>query len=147
MQSLGSQIRAERNRRGLTITEIAEVSGCSPTMISMLERSQRSIVSSRAGALLSALGLRLVIVRAAAGGDLPSRKLGRDGWTRLDPPAWVRTSGGYVIAWVHLEAGAGARGPRRWRWSTLCTEGEDPRYAPSAAAAMEAADLHLAGSE
>ena len=119
----------------MTIAEIAEVSGCSPTMISMLERSQRSIVSSRADALLSALGLRLVIVRAAAN-DLPSRKLSRDGWTRLDPPAWV-----------HLEPGGGARGPRRWRWSTACTEGEDPRYAPSAAAAMEAADLHLAGSE
>ena len=61
-----------------------------------------------------------------------------DGWHCAESGAWIRYQGGAPVAYVtRLQ-------PNVWRWYT---DPADPSYALTAALAMEAADLHITGSE
>lgn len=62
---IGAQIRAERRRRGLTGSELAEASSVSKSVLSRLERGERPAIHPAAQALLDALGLQIVIVPAS----------------------------------------------------------------------------------
>ena len=62
MTTIGEQIRAERRRRGLTGSELAEASSVSQAVISRIERGVRPSIHPAAEALLEALGLKILIV-------------------------------------------------------------------------------------
>lgn len=64
MEDLGSQIRAERQRRGMSGRDLADLAGLSAVHVSLLERGRRSILTASARAVFRALGLRLVIALA-----------------------------------------------------------------------------------
>lgn len=163
MNDLGSLIREERLRWGLTQTDVATAAGLTTAAICQIEMGRRPIVRASAQAILSALRLELVLlpsagnprsaVECALPDDLelvllpgagnprsPVKFPLPNGWHRLRAPAWICTYRGMVVAWVHLEPdGAGAH---RWRWGTFASD--DLRYAATAASAIEAADLYLA---
>lgn len=139
MDDLGSMIRGARLSLGLTQTDVAADAGVTAATVCNLERGRTPAIQPSAQAILSALRLELVLLPGVGNPSGPPEFPLRDGWHRLQAPAWVRTYRRMVVAWVYLEiAGTGAR---RWRWGTFV--GDQLRYAATAADAIEAADLYL----
>lgn len=87
---IGARIRAEREGRGWSLTELAERASVSRAMIHKVERGDSSPTANLLGKLSGAFGLSMstLLARAeAAGGDL----LRRD-----DQPVWTDPETGYV---------------------------------------------------
>lgn len=59
-EAVGRELRAERQRAGRTLTDVAEESGVSMQYLSEVERGLKEPSSEILGAVAGALGLRLV---------------------------------------------------------------------------------------
>jgi transcriptional regulator with XRE-family HTH domain len=115
-QRLGAHIKAEREGRGWSLTDLAARSGVSRAMINKVERGESSPTASLLGRLSGAFGLTLSTLLArteAMGGG----RLARAG----DQPRWEDPATGYVrrqvapspgsdlpLDLVHVELPAGA---------------------------------------
>jgi transcriptional regulator with XRE-family HTH domain len=89
-KKLGSRIRAERESRGWSLTDLAERAKVSRAMIHKVERGESSPTAHLLGKLSGAFGLSMstLLARAeASGGDL----LRRD-----DQPIWTDPETGYI---------------------------------------------------
>jgi transcriptional regulator with XRE-family HTH domain len=87
---IGARIRAERETRGWSLTELAERAKVSRAMIHKVERGDSSPTANLLGKLSGAFGLSMstLLARAeAAGGDL----LRKD-----DQPVWTDPETGYI---------------------------------------------------
>ncbi|HLP66117.1 MAG TPA: XRE family transcriptional regulator [Rhizobium sp.] len=101
-RSIGERVRALRSESGLTLDQLAEVSGVSRAMISRIERAETSPTAVLLARLCSALGLSLSVFFDTAG-DV-SEPLAR----RVDQPVWRDPESGYLRRTV-APAGTGAR--------------------------------------
>jgi transcriptional regulator with XRE-family HTH domain len=63
-EAVGQELRDERRRAGLTLTDVAEESGVSMQYLSEVERGLKEPSSEILGAVAGALGLRLVDLTA-----------------------------------------------------------------------------------
>ncbi|MFC3163361.1 helix-turn-helix domain-containing protein [Ciceribacter thiooxidans] len=89
-RSIGERVRALRNERGLTLDQLAEMSGVSRAMISRIERAETSPTAVLLARLCSALGLSLsVFFDTAAGASEPLAR-------RVDQPVWRDPESGYL---------------------------------------------------
>jgi len=87
---LGARIRAERESRGWSLTELADRATVSRAMIHKVERGDSSPTANLLGKLSGAFGLSMstLLARAeAAGGDLVRRE---------DQPVWTDPETGYI---------------------------------------------------
>lgn len=101
-RSIGTRVRTLRSERGLTLDQLAEMSGVSRAMISRIERAEASPTAALLARLCSALGLSLSVFFDAAGDA--SEPLAR----RVDQPIWRDPESGYLRRTV-APAGTGAR--------------------------------------
>ena len=88
---LGARIRIERQRRGWSLTELAQKSGVSRAMINKVERGEASPTASLLGRLSGAFGLTLstLLARAEA---IHAGRLSR----AEDQLRWIDPATGYV---------------------------------------------------
>ncbi len=88
-RSLGLRVRAEREGRGWSLTELSERAGVSRAMIHKVERGESSPTAALLGRLCGAFGFSIstLIARAEAGSERLSR--------RADQPVWVDPETGY----------------------------------------------------
>ncbi|MGA0617071.1 helix-turn-helix domain-containing protein [Paracoccus sp. KR1-242] len=87
---IGARIRAERESRHWSLTDLAERAGVSRAMIHKVERGTSSPTANLLGKLSGAFGLSMsaLLARAeAAGGHL---------MRRLDQPVWIDSETGYI---------------------------------------------------
>ncbi|MFI4996593.1 MAG: helix-turn-helix domain-containing protein [Hyphomicrobiales bacterium] len=113
-QLLGERLRSLREGRGLSLGDLAELSGVSKTMIARVEKAQSSATAALLGRLCAGLGVRLGSVIAAADekqerlSRLKDQLLWRDpetGYLRrqVSPPG---ASSGIEIVSIELPGGA-----------------------------------------
>lgn len=88
-KSLGLRVRAEREGRGWSLTELSERAGVSRAMIHKVERGESSPTAALLGRLCGAFGFSVstLIARAEAGPERLAR--------RADQPVWVDPETGY----------------------------------------------------
>ncbi|RCW23262.1 XRE family transcriptional regulator [Ciceribacter lividus] len=101
-RSIGTRVRTLRSERGLTLDQLAEMSGVSRAMISRIERAEASPTAVLLARLCSALGLSLSVFFDTAGDA--SEPLAR----RVDQPIWRDPESGYLRRTV-APTGTGAR--------------------------------------
>ena len=75
-EAVGRELRAERQRAGRTLTDVAETSGVSMQYLSEVERGLKEPSSEILGAVSGALGLRLVDLTARVTRTLAVRPTG-----------------------------------------------------------------------
>ncbi len=88
--AIARRLRAEREARGWTIADLAELSGVSKAMISKIERTEASPTAMLLGRLSGAFGLTLS--RLLAGAEDAGQRLARF----ADQPVWRDPETGYV---------------------------------------------------
>lgn len=88
-KSLGLRVRAEREGRGWSLTDLSERAGVSRAMIHKVERGESSPTAALLGRLCGAFGFSVstLIARAEAGPERLAR--------RADQPVWVDPETGY----------------------------------------------------
>lgn len=117
-QSLAARLRAEREARGWSLTDMAQRSGVSRAMVSKVERAEASPTAALLGRLSGALGLTLSALLARAEGDASGAgRLAR----AARQPTWQDPATGYrrravspsgtEPELVHIELPPGARVP------------------------------------
>lgn len=117
-QSLATRLRAERETRGWSLSDLAQHSGVSRAMISKVERTEASPTAALLGRLSGAFGLTLSMLLARAEGDASG--MGR--LARIaQQPVWRDPGSGYLRRavsppgaepeLVHVELPPGARVP------------------------------------
>ena len=89
-QLLGERLKSLREERGLSLAELADVSGVSKAMIARVEKAQSSATAALLGRLCGGLGVRLSAVIAAA--DERRERISR----RAEQPVWRDPETGYV---------------------------------------------------
>lgn len=117
-QSLAARVRAERETRGWSLSDLAQHSGVSRAMISKVERAEASPTAALLGRLSGAFGLTLSTLLARAEGDASG--VGRLA-TAARQPVWRDPATGYLRRGisppgaepelVHVELPPGARVP------------------------------------
>ncbi|QFY59463.1 helix-turn-helix domain-containing protein [Rhizobium grahamii] len=110
---LGERIRAEREMRGWSLSDLSEESGVSRAMIHKIERGESSPTASLLGKLCGAFRLTVssLIARAEAGGQRLVRRADQQVWT--DPETGysrrhVSPAAGSPIDIVEVDLPAGA---------------------------------------
>src|SRR5258708_26997927 len=88
---IGARIRAERERRGWSLTDLSERAGVSRAMINKVERGQSSPTASLLGRLSGAFGLTLSTLLARAEGTRNGRLV-----HAADQPTWRDPATGYL---------------------------------------------------
>lgn len=101
MAEVGSRIRAMRSRQRLTLKDVAERTGVSVSMLSMLERGVATASIQTLVSVASALGVHMYDLF-----DKPNRSRVSP-VTRLEDQAHVRTSHGAVRRVVHNDTSSG----------------------------------------
>lgn len=88
-RSLGQRVRAERQGRGWSLSDLSERAGVSRAMIHKVERGESSPTAALLGRLCGAFGFSIstLIARAEAGTERLSRL--------ADQPVWVDPETGY----------------------------------------------------
>ncbi|WP_246793768.1 helix-turn-helix domain-containing protein [Burkholderia perseverans] len=89
-QRIGARIRAERERRGWSLTDLARQSGVSRAMIHKIERGESSPTATSLAKLAGAFNLSMSALLALA--ELAEGRLLRVD----DQPVWVDPQSGYV---------------------------------------------------
>jgi transcriptional regulator with XRE-family HTH domain len=89
-KTVGERIRALRNKRALTLDQLAEASGVSRAMISRIERAEASPTAALLARLCSALGVSLSVFFAEEGGT-PDPLV-----PRARQPVWRDPETGYL---------------------------------------------------
>ncbi|MEK6347423.1 MAG: XRE family transcriptional regulator [Burkholderia sp.] len=89
-QRIGTRIRAERERRGWSLTNLAETSGVSRAMIHKIERGESSPTATSLAKLAGAFNLSMSALLALA--ELEEGRLLRVD----DQPVWIDPQSGYV---------------------------------------------------
>ncbi|MER6329498.1 helix-turn-helix domain-containing protein [Streptomyces sp. NPDC001034] len=119
---IAARIRAERERRGWTLAQLAEASGVSRAMINRIERGESSPTAVVLGKLSAAFQLSIASLLALAEGARPERAQDTDGEAgvcrRTETPEWRDPATGYrrrqitgprfpaEVAEIRLPAGA-----------------------------------------
>jgi transcriptional regulator with XRE-family HTH domain len=98
---LGARIKAEREQRGWSLTELAERSNVSRAMINNVERGVMSPTAALLGRLSGAFGLTMSTLLARAEGPQAARLL-----RAADQPLWQDPKSGYVRR--HVAPGPGS---------------------------------------
>lgn len=120
---VAERLKRLRVERGLTLDQLAELSGVSRAMISRIERSEASPTAALLARLCSALGVSLSVFFASAEAEAEPSPLAR----RVDQPVWRDPESGYLrraisppstgsgtdIVEVEFPAGAEVRFPGR----------------------------------
>jgi len=88
--AIANRVRIERESRGWSLTDLAERSGVSKTMISKIERSEASPTATLLGRLSGAFGLQLSMLLALA--EQAGERLSRE----ADQSVWQDPETGYV---------------------------------------------------
>ncbi|MFA7414068.1 MAG: XRE family transcriptional regulator [Rhizobium sp.] len=101
-KTVGERVRRLRAERGLTLDQLAEISGVSRAMISRVERGEASPTAALLARLCSALGVSLSVFFATAGAE--TSPLAR----RADQPVWRDPESGYLRR-VVSPGGTGSR--------------------------------------
>jgi transcriptional regulator with XRE-family HTH domain len=92
-QSLAARLRAERQARGWSLSDLAQHSGVSRAMISKIERAEASPTAALLGRLSGAFGLTLSTLLARAEGDASGMgRLAR----AAQQPTWRDPATGYL---------------------------------------------------
>ena len=89
---LAQRIRDLRKARGLTLEQLAESSGVSRSMISLIERRETSPTAAVLNKLADALGVSLPVLFAGKDPATPSEPLVR----LADQPVWTDPASGYL---------------------------------------------------
>lgn len=89
---LAARIRALRKARGMTLEQLAEQSGVSRSMISLIERQETSPTAAVLNKLADALGVSLPTLLAVEPEGSPPVPLS----LRAQQPVWTDPSSGYV---------------------------------------------------
>lgn len=69
IRDLGARLRAERQRQGLTLKDVAEMAGCSLSMLSKIENDQASPSLKTLHQITAALGTSIVQLFSEASGE------------------------------------------------------------------------------
>ncbi|MBA3038237.1 MAG: helix-turn-helix domain-containing protein [Rhizobiaceae bacterium] len=101
-KTVAVRLKTLRTERGLTLDQLAELSGVSRAMISRVERGEASPTAALLARLCSALGVSLSVFFATAGRE--ASPLAR----RADQPVWRDPESGYLRR-VVSPSGLGAR--------------------------------------
>ncbi|PJI44588.1 MAG: DNA-binding protein [Rhizobium sp.] len=101
-KTVAVRLKTLRTERGLTLDQLAELSGVSRAMISRVERGEASPTAALLARLCSALGVSLSVFFATAGNEVSP--LAR----RADQPVWRDPESGYLRR-VVSPSGLGAR--------------------------------------
>lgn len=101
-KTVAVRLKTLRTERGLTLDQLAELSGVSRAMISRVERGEASPTAALLARLCSALGVSLSVFFATAGKE--ASPLAR----RADQPVWRDPESGYLRR-VVSPSGLGAR--------------------------------------
>ncbi|MCF1452105.1 helix-turn-helix domain-containing protein [Agrobacterium vitis] len=99
--SIAARLKAIRTERGLTLDQLADVSGVSRAMISRIERAEASPTATLLARLCSALGQSLSVFFAEPDHGSPLMR-------RADQPVWRDPETGYLRRAVSAP-GTGAR--------------------------------------
>ncbi|MCL6705909.1 XRE family transcriptional regulator [Pseudomonas sp. R2.Fl] len=99
---VGERVKAMRAERGLTLEQLAELSGVSRAMISRVERAEASPTAALLARICSALGVSLSVFFAPEGKE--TAPLAR----RADQPVWRDPETGYLRR-VVAPPGTGSR--------------------------------------
>jgi transcriptional regulator with XRE-family HTH domain len=89
---LAHRVHDLRKARGLTLGQLAELSGVSRSMISLIERQETSPTAAVLNKLADAFGISLPTLFAGGGGIVAPEPLARLG----DQPVWTDPASGYV---------------------------------------------------
>ena len=89
---LAQRVRELRRARQLTLEQLAELSGVSRSMISLLERQETSPTAAVLNKLADALGISLAALFAGTAAGPAPEPLAR----RADQPVWTDPASGYV---------------------------------------------------
>ncbi|MYM97295.1 helix-turn-helix domain-containing protein [Duganella vulcania] len=89
---IASRVLALRDRRGLSLTALAERSGVSRSNISLIERGESSATATVLDKLAGALGVTLAALFEAEEGEPAPSPLQR----AADQPVWTDPASGYV---------------------------------------------------
>jgi transcriptional regulator with XRE-family HTH domain len=89
---LAHRVRDLRKARGLTLEQLAELSGVSRSMISLIERQETSPTAAVLNKLADAFGISLPTLFAGGGQTTAPDPLAR--WA--DQPVWTDPASGYV---------------------------------------------------
>jgi transcriptional regulator with XRE-family HTH domain len=135
---IGERLREERNRRGMTVREIARRVGVSPSLISQIERDKVNPSVSTLWGLVTVLGLTMGDLFAEA-----EAEQGPEPTSQLHPSGPVTAPGGRSV--INLETGV--------HWERL-TAGPDAlvefltvEYPPGAASCDEDSLVRHGGKE
>ena len=90
---IASRVLALRDRRGLSLTALAERSGVSRSNISLIERGESSATATVLDKLAGALGVTLAALFEAGEGELAAPSPLR---RAADQPMWTDSASGYV---------------------------------------------------
>jgi transcriptional regulator with XRE-family HTH domain len=88
---IGARIRIEREKRGWSLTDLAQRSGVSRAMINKVERGEASPTASLLGRLAGAFGLTLSMLLARTETDLVGRLV-----RASDQSRWTDPETGYI---------------------------------------------------
>jgi transcriptional regulator with XRE-family HTH domain len=89
---IAERLRSLRGERGYTLDALAELSGVSRSMISLIERGQSSPTASVLDRLAAGLDVTLAALFEDTARDAPAPPVSR----RADQPAWQDPASGYV---------------------------------------------------
>jgi transcriptional regulator with XRE-family HTH domain len=89
--TLGQRVKAERTRRGWSLTRLADASGVSRAMISKIERGESSPTAVILGRLSAALELSMTTLLSPSEGDARARVR-----RAADTPDWTDPDTGYL---------------------------------------------------
>ena len=89
---LAARVRDLRKARALTLEQLADQSGVSRSMISLIERQETSPTAAVLGRLADALGVSLPTLFAAEAPQADPQPLSR----HADQPVWTDPASGYV---------------------------------------------------
>lgn len=89
---LSQRVRELRKTRGFTLDQLAELSGVSRSMISLIERQETSPTAAVLNKLATALGVTLPSLFAEVPGSVAKSPLAR----RADQQVWTDPGSGYV---------------------------------------------------
>lgn len=93
-QAIAAQLRQERERRGWSLSELAERSGVSKAMISKIERGEASPTATVLGRLSGAFGLPLSVLLALS--EQEAEQEGRRLSVASGQPVWTDPETGYT---------------------------------------------------
>lgn len=89
---LAERVHDLRRARGLTLEQLAQLSGVSRSMISLIERQETSPTAAVLDKLASAFGISMPALFAAAMGQGEPEPVSR----RTDQPVWTDPASGYL---------------------------------------------------